>query len=112
MRDRSVFRILLVLAGTTYFAGFATSGTCNAQDGLAVQSRVTDCEWNAANQYDDGHYSVADLAKRVMGICAVELTKAALAFGFSPNDPGIQADQFAQAVENVEAARKTRPKKR
>ena len=46
-----------------------------------------------------------------MGLCAVELTKAALAFGLSPNDPQIQSDQFKQAVENVEGARKARTKK-
>jgi hypothetical protein len=77
---------------------------------LAVQSRVTDCEWRAANQYDDGRYTIPQLAQRVMGLCAVELTKAALAFGLSPNDPQIQLDQFRQAVENVEAARKARTK--
>ncbi len=79
-----------------------------ADEALAVQSVVTDCEWKAADQYDDGRYMVSDLAERVMGLCAVELTKAALAFGFSPNDPQIQSDQFRQAVENVESARKAR----
>jgi hypothetical protein len=90
----------------------AAAGTLSAQAALAVQSRVTDCEWKAANQYDDGSYSLAELARRVMGICAVELTKAAFAFGFSPNDPDIQSDQFKQAVENVESARKARLKRR
>jgi hypothetical protein len=80
----------------------------SADEALAVQSRVTDCEWKAANQYDNGHYSVSELAQRVMGVCAVELTKAALAFGLSPNDPQVQSDQFRQAVENVDAARKAR----
>ena len=112
MPDRRIPPLLVLLVGTVCFARPAISGTLNAQDAIAVQSRVTDCEWKAANQYDDGCYTVGDLAKQVMGVCAVELTKAALAFGFSPNDPGIQADQFSQAVENVEAARKARTKKR
>jgi hypothetical protein len=73
---------------------------------------VTDCEWQAADRYDDGRYTVSELAKRVMGVCAVELTKAALAFGLSPNDPQVEFDQFRQAVENVESARKARAKKR
>jgi hypothetical protein len=73
---------------------------------LALQSVVTDCEWKAADRYDDGRYTVSELAQR--GVCAVELTKAALAFGFSPNDPQVEADQFKQAVENVESARKAR----
>jgi hypothetical protein len=83
-----------------------------ADEALAVQSRVTDCEWKAADQYDDGRYTVSELAQRVMGVCAVELTKAALAFGLSPNDPQIESDQFKQAVENVESARKARMKRR
>ena len=83
-----------------------------ADEAVAVQSRVTDCEWRAADQYDDGRYTVSELAQRVMGVCAVELTKAALAFGLSPNDPQIEADQFRQAVENIESARKARTKRR
>ena len=83
-----------------------------ADEALAVQSRVTDCEWRAADRYDDGRYTISELARQVMGVCAVELTKAALAFGFSPNDPQIESDQFRQAVENVEAARNARAKKR
>lgn len=83
-----------------------------ADEALAIQSRVTDCEWKATDQYDDGRYTVSELAQRVMGVCAVELTKAALAFGFSPNDPQIASDQFKQAVENVESSRKARTKRR
>jgi hypothetical protein len=82
-----------------------------ADEALAVQSAVTDCEWKAADQYDDGRYTVSELPQRVTGVCAVELTKAALAFGFSPNDPQIEADQFKQAVENLESARKARRKR-
>ncbi len=88
----------------------ATVRVQTAEEALAVQSKVTDCEWNAADRYDDGRYTISDLAQRVTGVCAVELTKAALAFGLSPNDPQIQADQFKQAVENVESARKARRK--
>jgi hypothetical protein len=82
-----------------------------ADEMLAVQSVVTDCEWKAADRYDDGHYTISALAQQVTGVCAVELTRAALAFGFSPNDPQIEADQFKQAVENVESARKARRKR-
>jgi hypothetical protein len=89
-----------------------TPHVLTADEALAVQSRVTDCEWKAVNQYDDGRYTISDLAHRVMGLCAVELTKAALAFGLSPNDPQVEADQFKQAVENVESARKARTKRR
>jgi hypothetical protein len=83
----------------------------SADEALAIQSRVTDCERKAADQYDDGRYAVSELAERVMGACAVELTKAALAFGFSPIDPKIALDQYKQAVRNVEAARQARTKK-
>ena len=88
-----------------------TPRVLTADEAIAVQSTVTDCEWKAADRYDDGRYTVSDLAQRVTGVCAVELTKAALAFGFSPNDPQIEADQFKQAVENVESARKARRKR-
>ena len=81
-----------------------------ADEALAIQSRVTDCEWKAANQYDNGHRGLSELAQQVMGVCAVELTKAALAFGLSPNDPQVESDQFKQAIENVESARRTRTK--
>jgi hypothetical protein len=73
---------------------------------------VTDCEWKAADRYDDGRHTVSELTQQVVGVCAVELTKAALAFGLSPNDPQIELDQFKQAVENVESARKARAKRR
>jgi hypothetical protein len=46
-----------------------------------------------------------------MGVCAVELNRAALAFGLSPNDPAMEADQYRQAIENVESARKMRKRK-
>jgi hypothetical protein len=83
-----------------------------ADEALAVSSRVTDCEWKAADQYDDGRYKISELAQRVMGVCAVELTKARLAFGLSPNDPQIESDEFKQAVEAVEGARKSRAKRK
>lgn len=81
-----------------------------ADEALAVQSRVTDCEWKAANQYDNARYTVSELAQQVTDVCAVELTKAALAFGLSPNDPQVESDQFRQAIENVDAARRARTK--
>jgi hypothetical protein len=43
-----------------------------------------------------------------MSICAVELTKARLAFHVSLNDPEIDLIEFKQAVESVENARKNR----
>lgn len=87
-----------------------TTQTIIADEALAVQSRVTDCEWKAANQYDDGQRAISDLAKQVMGVCAVELLKARQAFGFSPNDASIEPMEFEQAVKSVEGARKARPK--
>jgi hypothetical protein len=83
----------------------------SAEEALAVQSRVVDCEWKAANRYDDSRYSVADLARRIIGLCAVELTQARLAFrgyGLSPNDPQFDLDEFKQAVDIVEKVRKSK----
>jgi len=77
-------------------------------EALAVQSRVVDCEWKAVNRYDDGSYTVSQLAQRIMGVCAVQLTKARLAFHLSPNDPEIEMDELKLAIGVVESARKSR----
>jgi hypothetical protein len=42
-----------------------------------------------------------------MGVCAVELTQAEIAFHLL-NDPGIEGDEFEQAVKVVEDVRKNR----
>ena len=84
--------------------------TMTADELLAVSSRVVDCEGKAATQYDNGSYTISQLARRIMGVCAVELTKARLAFGLSLNDPQIESDEFKRAVEAVENARKSRAK--
>jgi hypothetical protein len=78
-----------------------------AEDALAVSSRVTDCEWKAVGLYDDGHRTVAQLARQIMGVCAVELTQAEIAFHLL-HDPGIEGDEFEHAVEVVEDVRKSR----
>jgi hypothetical protein len=79
-----------------------------AEEALAISSRTVDCKWKAANRYDDGHYTISELARRVMGICAVELIEERRAFGLSLHDPKIELDEFKQTVEIVEAARKSR----
>lgn len=81
-----------------------------ADEALAVQSRVIDCEWKAANQYDDGKRTMSELARQVMGVCTVELTKARLAFGFSPSDPSLDAEELQGAITAIEDARKARSK--
>jgi hypothetical protein len=80
-----------------------------ADEALAVQTRVIDCEWKAANQYDDSRYkTMAELAQRVMDACTVERLNARLAFGLSANDSRIDADELKEAAENIETARKKR----
>lgn len=81
----------------------------SADEALAVQSRVTDCEWKAADQYDDGRRAISDLARQVMGVCSVERIKAEKAFGVL-NDPEIESIEFEQAVNSVEHARVARNK--
>jgi hypothetical protein len=87
------------------------SHVLTADDALAVQSRVTDCEWKAANQYDDRSRTISELARQVMGVCSVERTNAEMAFGLL-NDPQIDSMEFEQAVNSVENARasRSRPK--
>jgi hypothetical protein len=80
--------------------------TLTAEEALAISSRVVDCEWKAADRYDNGRSTVSELVQRIMGICAVELTKTRLAFHVSLNDPEIDLIEFKQAVESVENARK------
>ena len=80
-----------------------------ADEALAVKNRVIDCEWKAANQYDDGRYkTIPELVHRVLEACAVELRDARLAFGILPTDSRIDADEFKDAVESIENARKRR----
>ena len=86
----------------------ADARTITANEALAVQSRVVDCEWKAVNRYDDGTYTVSQLAQRIMGLCAVELTRARLTFHLSPNDPDVELDEFKHPVEVVEGARKSK----
>ena len=122
MRSRSLGlqTVVLSLALSCFVAGCSTAQQrpapsimkMTAQEILAVSSRVVDCEWKAANRYDDGRSSVSELAQRVLGICAVELIKARQAFGFSQYDPQLDLDEFKQAVENVESARKSRVDRR
>ena len=85
--------------------------TITAVDALAITSKVVDCEWQAVSRFDDGRTPIAQLAERIMGVCTVERIKAKLAFGLSPKDPDLEADDFKQAVEIVESARKAKSKK-
>jgi hypothetical protein len=36
---------------------------------IAIQTRVLDCEMQAANRYDDGKSPIASVAERIQGIC-------------------------------------------
>jgi hypothetical protein len=78
-------------------------------EALAAKSRVIDCEWKAANQYDDSRYkTVSELVQRIMDVCAAERLNARLALGLSPNDPRIDTDEFKEAFKIFENARKSR----
>ena|ERR1700733_10288454 len=80
-----------------------------ADEAISVKNRVIDCEWKAANQYDDGRYkTIHELVDRVMDACAVELRDARLALGLLPTDSRIDADEFRDALENIENERKSR----
>ena len=85
--------------------------TITAVEALAITSKVVDCEWQAVSRFDDGRTPIAQFAERIMGICTVERIKVKLAFGLSPKDPDLEADDFKQAVEIVESARKAKSKK-
>lgn len=79
-----------------------------ADDLSSAASRVVDCEWAAADKFDDGRTSLSALAQRVIAICSHDRFAMRRAAGFSPMDPSLDADELSQAIENVEAARKHR----
>jgi hypothetical protein len=79
-----------------------------ADDLLSAATKVADCEWAAADKFDDGHSSLAALAQRVIAICTRDRLAMRRAAGFSAMDPTLDADELRQAMENVEAARKHR----
>jgi len=85
--------------------------TITANEAIAISTKVIDCEWQAVSRFDDGRVPIAQLAAQIMGVCIVERIKAKRAFGLSPNDPDLEADDFKQAVGIVESARKAAPKK-
>jgi hypothetical protein len=73
---------------------------------VAAEARAIDCEWKAADQYDDNRYkTLSELAQRIMDVCAVELRDARSASGRSPNDTRVDQDQFNDAIKNIENAR-------
>src|SRR5438045_2872424 len=80
---------MLVLLSGCAASSPSTPTTITAEEAFAVQSRVVDCEWRAVNRFDDGSYTVSQLAQRVLGICAVELIQARRAFHLSLHDPEI-----------------------
>ena len=83
--------------------------TTTPDKALAVQNSVIDCEWKAANQFDDNRYKeIHELVQRVMDECAVERLNKRLAFGLSPNDPRIDADEYKDALETIINARRKR----
>jgi hypothetical protein len=85
--------------------------TITAEEAIAISSKVVDCEWKAVDRFDNGQ-PISDLAQQVMGVCTVERIKAKWAFGLSPKDPDLEADDFKQAVTIVESSRKANSKKR
>ena len=92
--------------GTAQTTPPPTPMVTGGDDAIAASSSAFDCEWKAADHYDDGRYTVSELAQRIMGICAAELTNARLALHLSLTDPAIQLDEFKQAAGIVDDVRK------
>jgi hypothetical protein len=73
---------------------------------VSAHLRVIDCEWKAADQYDDNRYKTfSELVRQVMDVCDAELREARSASDLSPNDSHIDKDEFNQAREIIENAR-------
>jgi hypothetical protein len=71
-------------------------------------SRVVDCEWKAANRYDDGTYTIAQVTERILGICILERDRYHRLFHLSSYDPEIELNDVKEATGIVESARKQR----
>jgi hypothetical protein len=82
----------------------------SANEAIAIQTQVLDCELKAANRYDDGRSSISDVAESVMAACHREIVRAWMAFNLSPSDPNFDSDNLKIAVDHVEMARRNRPK--
>jgi hypothetical protein len=75
---------------------------------VAAHLRVIDCEWKAADQYDDNRYKTfSELVQQVMAVCAAELREARSAYDRSPSDK-LDKDEFEQAAEIIGNARNRR----
>jgi hypothetical protein len=73
---------------------------------VSAHLRVIDCEWKAADQYDDNRYKTfSELVRQVMDVCDAELREARSVSDRSPNDTQIDKDEFNQAGEIIENAR-------
>jgi hypothetical protein len=84
----------------------ATSAQLTADEMIAIQTRVLDCEMQAANRYDDGKSPIASVAERIQGICGPEIIKARLAFHVRITDPDLDSDEFKRIIGVVERERK------
>ena len=73
---------------------------------MAIQTRVLDCEMQAANRNDDGKSPIASVAERIQGICGPEILKARFAFHVPINDPDLDSDEFKRIIGIVERERK------
>ncbi len=96
------------LAGCAEEAQKPPSREISAVEALAAENRVVDCEWAAADKFDNGHAPISSVAQQVMGVCTQQMFEARRVFGISPTDPSVDADELRQAIDNVEAARKHR----
>jgi hypothetical protein len=78
----------------------------SANEAIAIQTRVLDCELKAANRHDDGSSSISDVAESVMAACHREIVRACTAFNLSPSDPNFDSDNLKFAVDHIEMTRR------
>jgi hypothetical protein len=79
----------------------------NAEEALGAVRPVIDCEWKAANRYDDGQSSVSQVADQILGVCIVERMKARRIFHLPVNDAELDLEDFTTALKTVEDVRKS-----
>ena len=77
---------------------------------LEPSKRLVDCEWVAADRYDDGSRTISELTKLIMAACGFERNNVRRTLHIPLNDPETELGEYKDALGIVEDARCARLK--
>jgi hypothetical protein len=80
-----------------------------ADESVSVAWVVLQCETRAEARYDDGLSGVGAIAHRLTAICGPELMRSRRAFHLPLINAELDEDEFENAIQVVEEARKRKP---